>query len=978
MKPGLFLRTLIFVFLSILSGQVTATHLRAGQITATRKNCNSLTFTIRIVVYTNTVDTNVLFGGDDDILDFGDGSDPDGDGRVGILVPEQSNKLLPGLPPGVAYAEFEIDHVYSGNSTYVISYSEPNRNAGVVNMDGSVETRFYIETQISLDPYFGCNLNTPRLQVHPIDIGCTGVAWFHNPGAYDLDGDSLSYELLVPFRGRNTTVVNYRAPNAPEYYDNFQTGNEAGDGPPTFDINPVDGTITWDAPGMKGEYNIAFLIREWRSVKGEWLPIGYVRRDMQIIIDECENKRPDLIVPEDLCVVAGETIDEIIFGTDPDNHNVKIEAFSEIFDMQPSTARAEYQPSDNRYQPTSPLPAQLRFHWDTECLHVRAQPYQIVFKITDDAPIGPDLVTFKTWFITVVGPKPEFADINPILPAPNNSVTLKWDDYICDNASLMQVWRRVDSLAFEPDTCQTGMPANLGYTLLTELPISQLTYTDTNGGEGLAAGAVYCYRLVALFPTPKGGESLVSEEVCIEIITDEPVITKVSVLKTHSSEGEVLVNWVEPYEADPAQFPPPYTFRLLRGEGFTEPATAEVVTLSTTLKTWTDVGLNTLDKVFNYQVVAYDNDGDVIDTSAVASTVRLEAQSQTNQIQITWRAEVPWSNQIGIPHKVYRQEQNEGEEFNFPAQLTEIAQVEVTGEGFVFTDEGPLEPGQLYCYVVETFGSYGSDDPQLVAADPISNFSQINCAMPGDVDAPCKPSTPVAVNALDCSQVQSLGCNINLFENIFRWNRPAPECGNDIAYYKVYFSKTSDGRFDPLLDQNNNPIQVRDTFYVHNNNLTSYAGCYKIAAVDRSGNEGEISDAVCFDNCPYYELPNVFTPNRDPEGCNELFSAYQDKGGSESNPLPCGYDPVIGQQRCARFVDQVEFHVYNRWGKEVYEYESEFGNENRSIYINWDGRASDGSDLATGIYYYTATVKFDSSDPGKRTQTFKGWVHLIR
>ncbi|MFZ6013549.1 MAG: gliding motility-associated C-terminal domain-containing protein, partial [Bacteroidota bacterium] len=215
-----------FILLMTVSLQKSnATHLRAGEIIVERVNCNSLTFKITVTVFTNTINTNVLFGGDDDWLDFGDGSKP-------ILVPETQNTLRPDLGEGIATASFTIFHTYSGFQRYVISYSEPNRNDGVVNMDGSVNTRFYIETEIIVDPFLGCN-NTPQLLVPPIDRACTTEAWSHNPGAFDPDGDSISYELVIPFRDRNTTVVNYKAPNDPKFYTNFGNSNEAGDGPPT-------------------------------------------------------------------------------------------------------------------------------------------------------------------------------------------------------------------------------------------------------------------------------------------------------------------------------------------------------------------------------------------------------------------------------------------------------------------------------------------------------------------------------------------------------------------------------------------------------------------------------------------------------------------------------------------------------------------------------------------------------------------------
>src|SRR5204862_485139 len=105
-----------------------------------------------------------------------------------------------------------------------------------------------------------------------------------------------------------------------------------------------------------------------------------------------------LIIPKDICVEAGTTIDATIFGIDPDNDPVKIEAFSEIFDLASAQSPATYTPKPPDFKPSNP-PAELKFQWHTQCIHVKEQPYQVVFKITDKSPTGSKLVTFKTWFI---------------------------------------------------------------------------------------------------------------------------------------------------------------------------------------------------------------------------------------------------------------------------------------------------------------------------------------------------------------------------------------------------------------------------------------------------------------------------------------------------------------------------------------------------------------------------------------------------
>ncbi len=945
--------------------QVRATHLRAGEITVVRDNCNSLQFRITITVYTNT-GSSVLFGGrvgEEDILDFGDG--------VTMLVPETPNTLRPDLGPNIGTASFTVVHTYPGPGEYTISYREPNRNEGVLNMDNSVNTRFYIETQIKIDPFLGCN-NSPKLLIAPIDQACTGVAFFHNPGAYDPDGDRLTYELVTPYSDRGLPVVRYQDPatDSPrDFYLDYTTGNEDGDGPPSFTIDQ-DGTIEWNAPGKQGEYNIAFIIREWREIAGQgWVEVGFVRRDMQILVNDCNNERPDMIIPPDTCIEAGTTLSEVILGIDPENHPVKIEAFSEIFNFGAAQSPATISPAPD-FRPSNP-PFELNFEWNTICDHVKEQPYQVVFKITDNpGNTGPKLVTFKTWNIKVVGPKPVWQSATII---PNErSVALDWEDYSCTNAQTMQIYRRVDSFPYTPANCETGMPDFLGYELIQELPIAGVSnFVDTNGGSGLAPGASYCYRLVAVFPTPKGGESYMSEEICVgPILADAPVITNVTVDKTDQTNGEITIKWREPFDLDPAQFPPPYKYHVFRGTGFTG-ATTTRITGDTPIDQLTivDNGLNTTDEVYHYSVVAYDANNGFVDSSAVASSVRLEAQSNLKSIEINWSAFVPWTNNSpSYPlHAIYR-----GPEGSTEDELELIDEVNVNVNGFVYVDEGqfngePLQDDQVYCYRVMTRGAYGN--PQI--DEPLINFSQIVCAQPSDTIPPCQVSIPISVEGPDCNNYSASDCSKAIFSNRIEWTRPNEgPCQNDILYYNVYSATSTDGAYILLASG------IRDLFYV-DENLPSYARCYRVSAIDRSGNEGEQSEPICIDNCPYYELPNVFTPNGDLDECNNVFSAYGKPQASdgETGGFKCGGIRAEDATKCARFVDRVVFIVYNRWGKEVYNYRS--GSEG-TIYIDWDGRDNNGRELSGGVYYYIAEVTFITVDPAKRNQTIKGWVHIFR
>lgn len=966
-RSGVF--SFFFLALLILPGWVSATHLRAGEITVERQSCTNLTFRITITVYTNT-GSDIRFG--EGILDFGDGTTPH-------ITPTVQHVDRPDLGPFIGTVSYTTTHTYAGSGRYIISYLEPNRNAGILNMFNSVETRFYMESQINIDPFLGCD-NSPKLLVPPIDGACTGAAWYHNPGAYDIDGDSLSYEPTIPKKEKDLEVDAYSEPNDRDFYDRvgivYGQANEDGNGPPTYEIDPVTGTIVWDAPGAPGEYNIAFIIRSWRKIQGIWVNQGYVVRDMQIMVEDCDNERPELEVPPDICVEAGTIITEDIFGTDPDFDNVKIEVFSQIINP-PFPSPATFVPANGTLQPTGPsLKAKLTFTWNTACIHVKDQPYQVVFKITDEPPpgSGAKLVQFKTWNIKVVGPKPTWADIEM---QSSRSLKVTWDPYTCANAETMQVWRRVEGNPYTPLECETGMPESLGYNLIATTPIAETTFTDDNEGLGLAPATTYCYRLVALFPLPQGGESYVSIDTCFTIKADAPVITHANVDKTGTTDGQVTIRWRPPFEIDQVQFPPPYRYRVFRAEGLTgdiflAPAHSGLLTDTT----FTDVGLNTLELAYNYRVSLIDNTGDSVSMSAIASTVRLDPKPQFQRIELNWAANVPWSNQsVDYPyHYIYR-----GPEGATEAMMALIDSVTVTSGKFIYVDSGqfndtPLSEEIIYCYRIQARGTYGH--PRIIS--PLINFSQINCAQPNDSIPPCKLT--VSVQGKQCSEMtpaelsaylSGLECPSLLprvYSNLLTWRRPDDlECRQDIRSYNIYAAPYIGAEFS-LLVQN-----VRDTFYT-DANLPSNARCYKVSAVDRAGNEGELSEQYCFDNCPRYTLPNVFTPNGD--YCNDFFSAYSAQTTDESGNGPCG--PVnTTEQRilCARFVEKVEFVVTNRWGKHVYDYQS--GGE-QSIYINWDGRDNNGNEVAAGVYYYNAKVTYTVVDPSKKTQNVRGWVQVVR
>ncbi len=951
MKKRAILLYLVLAFGALLSNKkVMATHIRAADIKV-EPDCNlPRTFKITVVAYLNTT-SNTRFGTNSSVF-FGDGT--------AAKIPITIATIRTDLGANIAIATFTTTHTYAQDGTYSIAYVEQDRSSGILNIANSEDVAYVTFVEFTINSKNRCN-TVPILVVPPLDRACFKSAFFHTSGAYDIDGDSLSYEISVP-ASNPTTLANYTTPNNPRFYSNFNQGNEAGNAAPTFFINPVSGLLTWDAPGTIGEYNIAFKIIEWRkdSVTSIYNKLSTTTRDMQLIVEECANIRPELTVPADLCVEAGTLIEGLIKGTDGDQHDVKIEVFSEIIDFTADKIPATYSPNPPGFTSSVPF-AQSNFRWQTDCIHVRQQPYQVVFKITDNPPRGPKLVNFKIWNIKVVAPAPQWkkTELNLV----KRYGILEWESYACSNADKIQIYRKVDSYPYTPGFCNPGIPKFLGYNLIAEVPIGQTTYSDTNNGKGLLVGAKYCYRIIAYFNSPASTPSMVSTEQCIgPIEADAPVITHVSVEKTDSVEGKIRVSWRSPFGINSTQYPKPYEYEIYRASDFIGDSNImKSGRVSDT--TFVDANLNTDDQVFNYRIVLYAKPLNAdqmipVDTSAVASSERLSFIAGIKKIELSWRDSVPWSNVVQSRpyHLIYRSIESALEK-----DMVLTDSVEVSENGFTYVDVGKyknqaIQEDKRYSYRILTRGTYGN--PNIALQE---NYSQVITTYPEGKLLACQPA--VKIKTVNCDEFLNANtCYQNEYSNHVYWSvQDATGCRKDIVYYKIYAASFTDGEYS-LIKQ-----IAKDTFFVESG-LPSFARCYRISAIDGKGQEGPLSDSVCNDNCPYYDLPNVFTPNED--GYNDVFSSNFDVKDLVDGNISTGVTI-----RCPRFVERIDFKVFNRWGKQVFAYAAD---DENLINIDWNGYDNHGHELISGVYFYTAEVSFNVLRPESKKKQLQGWVHLVR
>ncbi len=787
--------TLMFVLFAI---KANATHQRAGEITY--RHISGLTYEVTITTYTfapSAADRCEL------IINWGDGQSsilgrtngPPGVTPGGLSCPHVGENITPEIRLSI----YKGIHTYAAPSSYILWLEDPNRNLGIQNIPNSVDVPLYIESLLVVNPFLGSN-NSPVLLIPPIDNGCVGLPFMHNPGAYDPDGDSLSFKLVNCKGAGGRDIPGFKLPN--EVDPNT---------PGTFDINPLTGDVLWDSPVRQGEYNFAFIIEEWRN----GIRIGYVTRDMQVNIIACDNTPPKIFVATDTCVVAGDTLRLKIRATDAENHKITLTANGGPF-LLPVSPATYNQPGDSAGRVSGTIV------WPTVCSHIRKQPYQIFIKALDNG-VPVRLFDLKTVNITVIAPPV----LNPNVTPLGNTMVLNWDRHYCNEAKGYRIYRRAGSSGFTPDVCQTGVPPESGYVRIAEINGATATsFIDDNNGAGLVRGVTYCYIITSWFED--GSESIASVEFCASLKKDMPVFTNVSINNTSPTVGNIEIVWSKPTELDPIQTPGPFIYRLFRSQGF-DNAVREIIAEFTDLNDtiFTDTQRNTLDNAWTYTLEFINNtpgNAFTVGFTPGASSVFIRTAPSDKQINLQIIANVPWSN---LGYTIYRK--------NTVGVFDSIAFTNTPS----YLDTG-LENEEEYCYLVKSTGTYGTPGYK----DPLLNFSQETCASPLDNVPPCAPKLWVEVE-----------CERN--ELMFTWEDLSLGCAPDIDQYHLYEIG------NPHILIQSFPASVLSYTYLRPFSIAGcffVVGSDVNGNIDTTNYNAA---CTTIDDCPRYRLPNVFTPNSD-------------------------------------------------------------------------------------------------------------------
>tara|TARA_R110001592_G_scaffold325782_4_gene606140 strand:+ start:22831 stop:25458 length:2628 start_codon:yes stop_codon:yes gene_type:complete len=780
---------------------------------------------------------------------------------------------------------YTATHTYTGAGNYKLSFNDPNRNNNILNLKPpqgqSDAVTFYIESILIINPFAPPSVGQNNSSAVLLNPPID-IACFGQTYIHNPGAFDPEGDSLV-YSLVPSRITGGEIPDFYVFPDQISPGPNNN-----ISIDPNSGDLVWDAPQRIGEYNVAILIQEYR----EGILVGEILRDMQIEVRGCNNRPPIIINQPKECIVAGDTLRSIINATDPDDDAVNITGVGELFFITPNTAQLNQ---------NSTKPAEAELYWESLCNDIRLKPYTISIKAEDDHPQTP-LVDFSSLETYVLGPAVQ----NFIITNEGNQIKLSWDVYNCTNATGFKIYRRNGASNYIPADCETGVPARTGYSLLaTSSDANLIEFIDQTIEEGLE----YCYIVTACFAD--GSESIASMENCSELGNDRPYFIKASVGETNTTTGIDTLIWRTPI--DTIELKNRFSqFKYVLSQIDDSNTKIELLNTNNSFDfseldtSYINPNQNTVIAARNYVLDFFVDD--ILYTSSLANSLHIIATPTDNQIRLSWESNNAWSDTL---IRIYRK----------PSTSTVFSLLDEI-EGREFTDNA-VENGNTYCYYIVEHSKYINP----LADQDISNYSQQICSTPIDNVAPCPPTVDVQV---DCTE-RKLQFNLT---------KSATDCDDDVESFNLYFSNLETGPFIKV-----DSTDGSNTTFLYQNDTLGITGCFYFTSTDTTGNESNISEILCNDECDDYILPNVFTPNGD--GANDFFRPF----------------PFSG-------ILSADVKILNRWGKLVFETDDPN--------ILWDGKYQDsGKDAGEGVFFYVITItKYGIEQPVK--QDIQGDFTLIR
>ncbi|MDB5268117.1 MAG: hypothetical protein JWP58_1157 [Hymenobacter sp.] len=297
------LRSLGLLLLLLLPLVASATHIVGGELDLQYKSGS--TYTLSLNLYFDAIN------GDPQALDpslvasiFVKATNQR---VVNLTLPLTSNTFVQYTNPACAVGSLSTRKLvyttgitldaatYANPGGYYVAVERCCRNvsiSNIVNPAGAAQT-FYLEFPAVVRNGAAFVDSTPRIFPPLGDYACRGELFYYDFGGQDVDGDSLSYDMVTPLNGHasaaanNTAPLPSAAPYAPITWSQGLSANSQIPGTPALGIDAHTGRLSVRASSL-GLFVFGVRCSEFR--KG--VKIGETRRDFQLYVLNCPTNVP--------------------------------------------------------------------------------------------------------------------------------------------------------------------------------------------------------------------------------------------------------------------------------------------------------------------------------------------------------------------------------------------------------------------------------------------------------------------------------------------------------------------------------------------------------------------------------------------------------------------------------------------------------------------------------------------------------------
>ncbi len=283
MKPtGKLIFAVLFLTLFFCPRQSKATHAFGAELTYTCIDSN--TYVIWYTLYRDcsgiqpsaTILINVTNTCGFPTQSFSIGQISSGIDLVPLCPQDVPTTCQGGIHIGVQKFVYSDTVVLTGTCNWTISHGESARSSSLTTIAGAGSDDLYVYCLINNSQG---NNNSPIFLAEPLLYVCLGTSFSIDQQIYDVEGDSLTMQLITPLTSA-VSIVSYFAG-----YSSYQPLISS----PLMTFNSTTGIFSGRA--MVADYSVyALLVNEYRN----GVLIGQVERDLSLIAQSCSNTVPNL------------------------------------------------------------------------------------------------------------------------------------------------------------------------------------------------------------------------------------------------------------------------------------------------------------------------------------------------------------------------------------------------------------------------------------------------------------------------------------------------------------------------------------------------------------------------------------------------------------------------------------------------------------------------------------------------------------